>query len=171
MNMRHMSCSSMSVHIHRWLEHSWMLWVTFTDVMTQSHVTWLVVMTCNAMMRQWGTSHGTASCLLRTWIRVDVLARLRVLRVMMMSHVTCDCVMSSINKSWQIWLSHVVREHVTSHMHEACHQSYSCALVCTGTRGKNNMWIRHVTCEWVMSRKNASRHIWMHHATVGHSCT
>ena len=168
--MRHMSYSSMSVHMHKWLEHSWMLWVTFTDVMTQSHVTWLIVMTRNTMMWRWGMSHVTASCLLRIWIRVDVLARLRVLRVMIMSHVTSDCFKLCINKSWQIWLSHVVREYVMSHMHEACHTDHSGAPRAPRHTWKKQYVNSFVTYEWVMSHKNASRHIWVHHTTVWHSC-
>ena len=71
-----------------------------------------------------------------------------------MSHVTYEWVMSHMNESCHIWMSHVTYEWVMSHTNESCH-----------------MWMSHVICEWVTSHTNESCHIWMSRATHMHeSC-
>ena len=65
-----------------------------------------------------------------------------------MSPVTYEWVMSHMNESCHIWMSHVTYEWVMSHMNASCH-----------------IWMRHIMYEWVMSRINESCHIWMSHVT------
>ena len=65
-----------------------------------------------------------------------------------MSHVTYEWVMSHMNEWFHIWISHVTYEWVTSHMNEPCH-----------------IWMSHVTYEWVMSHTwmGVMSQIWMSH--------
>jgi len=62
--------------------------------------------------------------------------------------VAYECVMSHMNESCHIWMSHVTYEWVMSHMNESCH-----------------IWMIHVTYEWVMSHMTEWCHIWMSHVT------
>jgi len=55
-------------------------------------------------------------------------------------------VMSHMNESCRIWMSHVAYEWVISHMNESCHT-----------------WMSHVKYEWGMSHMNESCHIWRSH--------
>ena len=57
-------------------------------------------------------------------------------------------VMSRMNESWQVWMSHVTYEWVMSCMNESCH-----------------VRMGHVTYEWVMSRIYESWHVCMSHVT------
>ena len=67
-----------------------------------------------------------------------------------LSHVTCEYVMSHMNESCHIWMSHV-----TYGMRRlACHVWHSGIYTCIPVSVRytcNFMWIRHVTYEWVMS--------------------
>jgi len=55
-------------------------------------------------------------------------------------------VMSYMNESCHIWMSHVTYEWVMSHMNESW-----------------RIWMSHFTYEWVMSHMNESFHIWISH--------
>ena len=61
---------------------------------------------------------------------------------------TYEWVMSHVNESCHIRMSHATYEWVMSHRNESCH-----------------IRMNHVTCEWVMSHMNASCHTWTRHVT------
>jgi len=63
-----------------------------------------------------------------------------------------EWVMSHMNDSCPIWMSHVPYEWVMSHVNEAC-------LILT----MNEAWMRHVPYEWGMSHMNEACPIWMRH--------
>ena len=63
--------------------------------------------------------------------------------------VAYEWVMSHMNESCHIWMSHVTYEWVMSHMNGSCH-----------------IWMSHVIHEWVMSH-NQPCHIWMSRVTYG----
>jgi len=68
-----------------------------------------------------------------------------------MSPVTYEWVMSHVNESCHMWMSHVTYEWVMPHTNESCHIGMS-----------------HVTYEWIMSHVNELCHIWMRHVTHEH---
>jgi len=57
-------------------------------------------------------------------------------------------VMSHVNQSCLIWMSHVIHGWIMLHIHNAC-----------------QIWMSHVTYEWVMTRMNKPLHIWMSHVS------
>jgi len=80
--------------------------------------------------------------------RYWVMSRMNESWQVWMSHVTYEWVMPRTNGSCHIWMSHVTYLWVMTRMHESCH-----------------VWMSHDTNECVMSRKNESWHIWMSHVT------
>jgi len=111
-----------------------------------------------------------------------------------MSHVTHEWVMSHMNKSSHIWLRHVKYEWVMAHMlrtDESCHRPQTVfeltlqymtwpfaffdegvlshmheSYVTWSRKNKScQIWMSHVTHEWVMPHINESYHTWMSHIT------
>ena len=62
-----------------------------------------------------------------------------------------EWVMSHVNESRHVWISHVTYERVMSRMKES-RLSYESIM--------SLIWMSHVKCEWVMSQLNESCHIW-----------
>jgi len=98
-----------------------------------------------------------------------------------MRHVTCECVMSRMDKSCHVWIRHVMYECDMSRMNASCHVNAS-----------YHDWMRQITCDlcltdlrltdlcltdlcltdlcltnhkWFVRHKSASYHVWMRHIT------
>jgi len=83
-----------------------------------------------------------------------------------LSHVPCEWVMSYVKESCPIWRSHVPYECIMSHMIESCpiwmgHVPYE--WVMCHMNESCPIWMGHVPYEWVMSHMNESCAIWMGH--------
>ena len=116
------------------------MWISYFTLMTNewvmSHVehTWVVMSLCRWVVM--------SPC--DTWM-VHV------------THVTYGWVVSRINESCHVWMSHVPYECVTSQRDETSRTNQPC-----------HKWMRHVTYEWFMSHMNEpwqTCHIWMSHVT------
>jgi len=75
------------------------------------------------------------------------------------SHVTYGYVVSHINESRHIWMSHGTHDQVTSRIlaHTVCHilmRHVTC-----------HIWLCRVTYKWVTAHMNESRHTWSSHVT------
>ena len=115
-------------------------------------------------------------------------------RHMWQCHIICECVMSHMNESCHIWMSHVTyhkskyywqglqsvkrvvckglcsmnESWLMSHMDEACHIWISCVTyewVMSHMNESCRIWMSRVTYEWVVAHVNESCHIWMSHVT------
>ena len=104
------------------------MWYLTCHTWTHSHVTWIIHM-CHDSQRLEAQQHVDTSALVMVQHRV-------LLQRMPANHM---------------WMSHVTRAWVMSHMNESCH-----------------IWMSHVTHEWVLSRMYGSCHIWISHVTHIH---
>ena len=130
----------------------WMSHITHEGVvshMSESCHTWL--------------SHVTYKCILLIWMsNITHMVPSGVISVSIFDlfhHVACMWVVSRMNESVQIKMSHVPYEWIMSHIYVYVHISKSCP-----------MWLNHIahgfhhiTYEWVMSHMNESCPIWMGH--------
>jgi len=85
-----------------------------------------------------------------------------------MIYVTYEWVMSHMNESCHVWMSHVTYAWVMSHMNESCHVWMSNAIYEWGMSHMNescHICMSHVTYGWVMTHMYESWHIWMSHIT------
>jgi len=74
-------------------------------------------------------------------------------------HVMCEWVMSQMNESCHIWMSHVTHKNESCHIRmslRGCQSIESCQL-----------WMGHVTSGRFMSHMNGSCHVWTSRVTCG----
>ena len=124
----------------------------------------------------------------------DLCAGSEVARQIPSSATIYEWVMSHMNESWHIWMSHVTYEWVMSHIYESIHiwmshVTYAVWMihvqaVKSHDRSRHlqqhmdescHIWMSHITYKRVMSHMNESCHIWMSHVAyerfMSHTCT
>jgi len=135
MSLMNESCHSWMSHVthHRCPSLLWGGWTCY-DLAVEAECREFVTKCCRqANDERWSVLQCVAVC-------CSVLQCVECQRWAMVCHDTYQRVMSHINESWYLSMSHVACQWVMSHVNGSCHMS-----MC------------HVTCESVMSHLNKTR--------------